>query len=219
VIQAISFDAAGTLIEPAEPVAETYVRILSPHLGPLNSAQLAASFPQAFKNAGLPDYTNHQNGDTAEREWWRKVVETTLGQPIPTAVFHELFEHFAKSEAWRVFPEVPAVLNRVSELGLKCIVISNFDLRLHRILDSHALAFKEIITSASARSRKPSRSIFLQALGILQVDAKELLHVGDSEEADLIGAKAAGIDAYLLERPSTDLWGFMDWVGKYLEIG
>ena len=65
----------------------------------------------------------------------------------------------------------------------------------------------------------PHAAFFFQALNILQVDAKELLHVGDSEEADLIGAKAAGIDAYLLERPSTDLWGFMDWVGKYLEIG
>ncbi len=218
-IQAISFDAAGTLIEPAEPVAGTYARLLSPHLGPLDPAQLAASFPQAFKNAGQPIYEDDQDGDHAERQWWRIVVESTVAQPVPDEAFHELFHHYAKPESWRVFPEVTSVLSRVSELGLRCVVTSNFDLRLHRIIDGHGLRFEEIITSASARSRKPSLAIFTQALKILELEAGELLHVGDSKQADLIGAKAAGIDAYLLDRPSTDLWDFMDWVGKYLEIG
>lgn len=217
-IQAISFDAAGTLIEPAEPVAVTYARLLSPHLGPLDHAKLAASFPQAFQDAGQPKYEEYQDGDHAERQWWRIVVETTVAQSVPDEAFHELFEHYAKPESWRVFPEVPSVLSQVSELGLRCVVTSNFDLRLHRILDGHDLTFEEIITSASARSRKPSCAIFSQALRILEVEAGELLHVGDSKQADLIGAKAAGIDAYLLVRPSTDLWDFMDWVGKYLKI-
>lgn len=219
VIQALSFDAAGTLIEPAEPVAETYARLLSPHLGPLDPDRLTASFPQAFKDAGQPKFEDHLEGDLAERQWWRVVVEATVAQTVSDEAFHELFDHYAKPESWRVFPEVTSVLYRINKFGLRCVVISNFDLRLHRILDGHGLTFEGIITSASAQSRKPSCAIFSQALKILEVEAGELLHVGDSKQADLIGAKAAGIDAYLLDRPATDLWDFMDWVGKHLKIG
>lgn len=218
-IQAISFDAAGTLIEPAHPVAETYAQLLSAHLGPLDSTRLASSFPQALIRAGEPAYADHQDGESAERQWWRVVVETAVGQRVPDEAFHELFEHYANPEAWKVFPEVTSALNRVTELGLRSVVISNFDLRLHRILDSFDLDFEIIMTSATARSRKPSPSIFSKTLQSLKIEAHQMLHVGDSKMADLAGAKAVGIEAFLLDRPATDLGDFMDWVTKYSKIG
>ena len=217
-IQALLFDAAGTLIEPAEPVAQTYARLLSPHLGPLDPGAIGAAFGDAFIKAGEPNYADFSDGDTAERRWWREVVECTVEQPVPDEAFNTLFNYYASGTAWRIFPEVKAVLAHASDLGLRCAVVSNFDLRLHPILKELDLPFEQIITSADARARKPSPAIFSEALRRLELDASAVFHVGDSEQADLIGAKAAGIHAYHLQRPSSDLWAFIEWLENHPEF-
>ena len=125
VIRALFFDAAGTLIEPAEPVAETYARLLSPHLGTLDPADLKAGFPRAFAGAGVPDYDAHPDGDMAERQWWHQVVEATVGQAVEPEAFEALFDHYASGEAWRVFDEVIPVLRQCRDLGFRKIVVSN----------------------------------------------------------------------------------------------
>jgi putative hydrolase of the HAD superfamily len=216
VIESLFFDAAGTLIEPAEPVAMTYARLLSPHLGPLDPVRIGASFGLAFQNAGIPNYPDFPDGDTAERAWWREVVELSIGSEVSDEAFHELFDHYARAEAWRVFPEVRQILAESAALGLKCVVVSNFDLRLHRILEALELSsfFEQIITSADAAARKPSPLIFKAALEALNLSSDKVLHVGDSESADMKGAKAAGIEAFLLKRPKSDLTHFMEMVAR-----
>lgn len=218
-IQGILFDAAGTLIEPAEPVAETYARLLSPYLGPLDPAALSPEFKRAFMAAGDPDYGAASSGDLAERQWWRKVVEGTVGQEIPDEAFHALFDHYANGEAWRVYPEVEEVLDRCSQLGLRRGIVSNFDRRLHAILADIGLCekFDTIISSADASARKPSSAIFSMALSDLDLRACQALHVGDSLQADFHGARAAGIEAFHLKRPAEDLSCFMNWLGSRLK--
>ncbi|MEP4076806.1 HAD-IA family hydrolase [Haloferula sp.] len=217
-IQALLFDAAGTLFEPAEAVAETYSRLLSPHVGPLDPAELRGSFGDAFKKAGDPEYPDFQDGDTAERHWWRGVVESTVGQTISDEAFDELFEYYAHASAWRIFPEVRSTLAQASEIGLRCSVVSNFDLRLHRILADLDLTFEQVVTSADACARKPSPAIFQQALEALDLTRHQVLHVGDTRQADLIGAQAAGIDAFLVERPTSDLGDFLRWARNHPEF-
>ena len=54
-IQAVSLDAAGTLIEVAEPVSEVYARIATKHGGALDTNALAAGFrrhPYWTRSAG-----------------------------------------------------------------------------------------------------------------------------------------------------------------------
>ena len=49
------------------------------------------------------------------------------------------------------------------------------------------------------RSAKPDTAIFKYALNAVGVSAEEAVHVGDSFEADIIGAHTAGIRAILLD--------------------
>ncbi|MFC7337277.1 HAD-IA family hydrolase [Haloferula chungangensis] len=222
-IQALFLDAAGTLIEPAEPVAETYAQLLSPHLGTLTPAELAHSFRSAIRSAGIPQYEGHPDGhpdgDQAERQWWRDIVELTVGKPVADPVFHHLFEHYAQPQAWRIFPEVAECLSEIRQLGLRAAVVSNFDLRLHPLLKSFGLEFEQVVSSADARARKPSPVIFEHALQLMRLRPEEVLHVGDSKGADLIGAQEAGIRAFLIERPRTDLRDFLEWVRQSLPKG
>jgi putative hydrolase of the HAD superfamily len=47
---------------------------------------------------------------------------------------------------------------------------------------------------------KPDRRLFEAALELAGVSAAEALHVGDSYEEDVVGARAAGIEPVLLRR-------------------
>jgi putative hydrolase of the HAD superfamily len=218
VIRALLFDAAGTLIEPAEPVAEVYVRHAAACGLPLDVVRVREAFGHAFGASGDPAWELHPEGDAAEREWWKGVVGLTLGRAAGcrlcddrvAACFEALFEHYACFTAWRVFPEVAAVLDEARREGLRVAVVSNFDRRLHRILEGAGLSFDFVLTSADARVRKPDPAIFRHALDRLGLPSAEVLHAGDSAMADVAGARAAGIEPYLLDRPRRSLRGFLD---------
>jgi putative hydrolase of the HAD superfamily len=217
VLQALFLDAAGTLIEPAEPVAEVYARTAAAFGQSVEPAEVKRWFGAVFAGIGDPEYDAHPDGDAAERAWWRQVVgtvfEKTLGESLPkeflSPCFEALFAHYADPVAWRVFPEVPGVLADARSAGLRLAVVSNFDLRLHGILAGHGLHFDEVITSADACARKPDPANFHMAFERLGVQSHEVLHAGDSPVADVKGAAAVGIDAFLVERPASDLRAFL----------
>jgi putative hydrolase of the HAD superfamily len=217
VLHALFLDAAGTLIEPAEPVADVYARTAAAFGQAVEPAVVKRWFGVAFGGIGDPEYDAYPDGDTAEREWWRQVVGTVFEKSLGTSpsddflspCFEALFAHYADPAAWRVFPEVPGVLADARAAGLRLAVVSNFDLRLHRILAGLGLHFDEVITSADACARKPNPAIFRTALERLGFQPREVLHAGDSPVADIEGAAAAGIDACLVSRPATDLRAFL----------
>ncbi len=216
-IRALLFDAAGTLIEPVEPVAVVYRRHAAEAGLELDAEAIKETFAEIFSSIGDPEWDAHSNGDAAEREWWEQVVGATLcraargslPEDLVGRCFVTLFAHYAAPAAWRVFPEVPEVLAAASEAGLRLAVVSNFDRRLHGILSGHGLKFERVMTSADARARKPDPSIFRQTLEHLGLSRDEVFHVGDSRRADLEGARSAGIDAFLLGRPVHDLGTFL----------
>ncbi|MBI3089979.1 MAG: HAD family hydrolase [Candidatus Tectomicrobia bacterium] len=77
-------------------------------------------------------------------------------------------------------------------------LLSNFDHTpaVDWLLANHGLEgmFEAIIVSVELRIRKPKREIFEAMLEKLGVSARETLFVGDTFRADVVGAKAAGMD-------------------------
>ena len=136
------------------------------------------------------------------------------------AYFDRLFAHYADAGAWQVYPEVPDVLAVLRARGVALAVVSNFDSRLSPLLEALGIAsfFDAVVCSGEVGVAKPDRAIFAHALAALGVEAPEALHVGDSRKADYDGARAAGIDALLVDRravaapPGTilDLRGILD---------
>ncbi|RYD39993.1 MAG: HAD family hydrolase, partial [Verrucomicrobiaceae bacterium] len=185
------------------PVAEVYARTAAAFGRPVEPAVVKRWFGVAFGGIGDPAYGAHEDGDVAEREWWREVVTTVFERSLGTSAldgflspcFEALFAHYADPAAWRVFPEVPGVVADARAAGLRLAVVSNFDLRLHGILAGHGLEFDEVITSADACARKPDPAIFRMALDRLGLDSHEVFHAGDSPVADIDGASGIGIDA------------------------
>jgi putative hydrolase of the HAD superfamily len=86
------------------------------------------------------------------------------------------------------------------------VVVSNWDVSLHGVL--HALELEPlldgILTSAEAGVRKPAPAIFAQALAIVDAVPADAIHVGDSLDEDVAGARAAGIEPVLVRRHGGD---------------
>lgn len=214
VISALFFDAAGTLIDTAEPVAETYHRILGAHGHPIPVETLTARFPRAFAEAGDPDFAGLPNGNQAERAWWRGIVERCADTPVSDPAFDALFTHYAHPDAWKALPDVEDTLAGAAAMGLRLAVVSNFDARLHLVLEGLGLAghFELILTSGDARARKPDPAIFEIAMERMGLQPHQIRHTGDSHRCDAEGARNAGIAPFLLDRPQRDLIEFLQEV-------
>ncbi len=100
------------------------------------------------------------------------------------------------------FADARPALLKARGRGRRVVVVSNWDVSLHERLEQLELAplLDGIVTSAGAGARKPSAAIFQRALALAGVQPGDAIHVGDSVEDDVAGARAAGIEAILLRR-------------------
>jgi putative hydrolase of the HAD superfamily len=201
---AVLFDAAGTLIAPAEPVGETYARIAREHGVTLSPARIDDAFRRVF--AGAP--ANVHPGETRERAaeleraWWRARVRETFLAADGTARFRDfdayfgaLWDHFARGAAWRARPGAAQALAWLLASGRRLAIVSNFDQRLHAILRDLALAelFEQIVLPVDCGAAKPSRAIFEACLARLGLPANACVYVGDHARLDALASQAAGL--------------------------
>ena len=100
------------------------------------------------------------------------------------------------------YPDAIPALTALRERGLRLVIASNWDCSLPDWLDPPGLLdlVDGVVTSADARTVKPDPKVFLQALEVAGVAPEEAVHVGDSVENDVEGARAAGIRALLVAR-------------------
>ena len=103
---------------------------------------------------------------------------------------------------FRPYPEVPGVLRALREAGTRLVVVSNWDVSLHDALADTGLGalVDGAVSSAEAGAAKPEPAIFERALALAGVPARDAVHVGDSVEHDVAGARAAGIEPLLVLR-------------------
>lgn len=98
---------------------------------------------------------------------------------------------------WRVEPGAAATLRLLLRRGYRLGAISNGsdDKNAMELLDKARMrsAFEFVITSEAHGWRKPAPSIFQAALVHFQVEGPMAVMVGDSYEADVLGAHAQGI--------------------------
>jgi putative hydrolase of the HAD superfamily len=121
---------------------------------------------------------------------------------LPPGFFAALYARFARAEVWRVYDDVRPCLDVLASRSVKLAIVSNWDERLHPLLDELKLTsyFDAIIISCDIGFTKPSPVIFEQALRKLGVPPAAVLHVGDSQTEDVDGAAAAGMKSLLLRR-------------------
>ena len=203
---AVLFDAAGTLIELREPVGETYARVAREHGSTLPPKQLEVAFRAAFNAAPAMVFPGASIEETSqlEKAWWRRVVSNTFQAADQAAkfpdfdeFFENLFDVMGRPQTWREVPGARSLLLRLRSLRWATAIVSNFDRRLPDILQGLGLAelFDVVVLCSDVGAAKPEAAIFHRALERLEVPASRAVVVGDDEELDIEGARAAGLRA------------------------
>jgi putative hydrolase of the HAD superfamily len=206
--RAVLFDAGGTLIEADPPVGEVYANAARRHGIEVSPADAAESFSLVWRRLrdGASDNLVYGTTDRQARQWWRRVVVESFrpfGEPDdPGALFEDLYLHFARPDAWRVYPEVNPALDELRACGLGLGIVSNWDTRLRKVLEDLGLARKvdAVMISSEIGCEKPDPRIFAAALKALGARPDEAVHVGDMPAEDVVGALEAGLGAILVDR-------------------
>lgn len=209
-ITTIFFDAAGTLFHVNGSVGAIYARLAHEHGNDVTVQDLEAGFRRCFASAPAMAFPNAaaEHIPQLEKQWWHDLVHRVFAPlgPFPrfTAYFDALYDFFAQSDAWRLYPETTETLTTLQRRGFHLGVISNFDSRLFGLLDGLGIApfFDPIVISTQAGAAKPEVEIFQQALAVHHLTPNQALHIGDSYDMDIVGAKAAGLTPVHIDRAS-----------------
>ena len=224
--KAVFFDVGGTLLRVEPSVGEVYATHARSFGFVGSSDELDHLFRKEWsKSGGIASLSNKSN-KKAEREFWRKLVfqvfEPSGGLSDFERYFEIVYEAFAREDHWRVFDDVVSsgIFKKLRKSGITLGIISNWDSRLHTILKSTHLAdyFDFILASAEVGSAKPDKKIFIEALRKSGVSSHEACHIGDDLNADVLGAKKAGIDAILIDRKGKHEKGSITIVSSFLEL-
>ena len=97
-----------------------------------------------------------------------------------------------------LFPESMSVL---SQCRIPICLVTNIDnVEIYSAVRYDSLHFDFIVTSEDCQSYKPRPETFEKALLLLNLTAKDVLHVGDSLQSDVMGAHNMGIPALWINR-------------------
>ena len=210
-IRVLFFDAGGTLLHPAEPVGKTYARIAASHGWTGDEEKFEKGFRMAWKK-------RREEGAGADRtlgkEGWKRIVyESAQIAQMPvdfsfSEYFEEVYEAFARPQAWRDFPETGGVIEAVRRKGVQVGLLSNWDPRLRTVLSGFSWAkdLDPILISEEWGVEKPGTGFFRKAEEVVGVRSHECALIGDDPKSDHAGAEGAGWLCSLVDRPKKGLW-------------
>jgi FMN phosphatase YigB (HAD superfamily) len=182
---------------------EGYVEDLAPYNttdGPLTVEEARGPLRESLQKHIDENINYPTEEELAEfqRENAREIART-LGLDAPTEVLTEALE---KRLVFEPYPESEEVLGKLVEMGLLLYAVSNWDVKLERVLDDLGWLryFNAVVPSAMVGTEKPDKAIFEEALRVADVPRHRVVHVGNDPVSDVRGAASYGIDAVLIDR-------------------
>jgi putative hydrolase of the HAD superfamily len=216
----ILLDALGTLVA-LEPPAPRLRTELARRLGlevSEHEAAYAIAAEIAYYRAHLDDGRD-EPGLQALRRRCAGVLRDAL--PPADLELDSLVDALLASLRFTAFPDARPALAAARARGQRLVVVSNWDVSLHGVLRALELEplLDGILTSAEARARKPAPGIFEQALALAGAGPEDAIHVGDSLDEDVAGARNAGIEPVLIRRQPDDTVAGLRTISSLAELG
>jgi len=200
-IETVFLDAGGVLVNPNwDRVAAAMAR----HGVEVEATALAAGEPHAKRRLDTGRAVRATSDRTRGWLYFDLVLEqagVALSERTEAALA-ELAEYHARYNLWESVPaEVPAALERLRAAGHRLVVVSNANgtLRAHFARLGLADRFDVLIDSHDEGVEKPDPRIFQRALERVGARAETTLHAGDFYHVDVVGARAAGLQAWLVD--------------------
>jgi putative hydrolase of the HAD superfamily len=196
-VDAVLLDALGTLVAlepPAPRLRSELARRFGLAVG-LDEASRALAAEISYYRAHLNEGRDRES--VAELQGrCASVLADALG------VQYSLTDALLASLSFVAFDDAFVALRALRENSVRLVVVSNWDSSLYEVLERVGLAplLDGVVTSAEVGFRKPAREVFERALEVAGVPAARAMHVGDTFDEDVLGARAAGIEPVLIRR-------------------
>lgn len=190
--RAVFLDALGTLVELEPP----WISLRDMVPAEIGDEQLVEALRAEMAYYKEHAHEGRDEASLAElRERCAALVSRKLGMDVGV-------DELVAAIRFSAYPDALPALNGLRERGLRLVTVSNWDCSLPRVLEGCGLGgmLDATVTSAETGSRKPDPEIFRRALEIVGCGPEEALHVGDTAEEDVVGARAAGIRPLLIDR-------------------
>ena len=190
--RAVFLDALGTLVELEPPWLSLRDRV---------PAEVSDERLEEALRAEMAYYRDHAHEGRDEasladlRERCAGIVSERLGIEVTA-------DELVEAIRFDAYPDALPALRELRERGLSLVAVSNWDCSLPAVLERCGLGglLDGAVSSAVAGARKPDPAIFEPALELAGCGPEEALHVGDTPEEDVEGARAAGIRPLLIDR-------------------
>ena len=226
-VKAVFFDFYQTLGVWGESLRPRLQKITDRYGCEIDWERYATARENLYSDASGSDPTNHDLLETMQQmiSGYRDFL-TELGvRDYLDQMTWELLqsEHslFAASAATLYDDTVPT-LEHLRDAGFKLAIVSNWDTPLDPLTERLGIAhyFDIIVASHDTRvlSAKPDPHIFNYTLAAVGVSAEEAVHVGDTYEADIIGARNAGIRPILIDRDNTQAGRWKETIRDLSEL-
>ncbi|HET7230531.1 MAG TPA: HAD-IA family hydrolase [Longimicrobium sp.] len=200
-MKAVIFDVGNTLLWLDAPFI---LQLLREHGVETTDAEFLAA--QYSAKLLMDELIRSGNGgdDTSRGRIFFGEVFRQLGLPAEAfpALAQRLYARHAERNLWCSLQEGTAeTLDELKRRGYRLGVISNADGTVEALLEDIGLRphFEFVIDSTAVGVEKPDPRIFRMALERMGVEPHEAVYVGDLYEIDVVGARAVGMRAYLVD--------------------
>jgi len=199
-IEAVAFDAYGTLFDFQEPdFIVTCAEICALQGLDADAADLWRRFLHAARRFHSESHHRpvYRRYDEAWEVQFQRGFEQLKLDGDPQAAAAYLRDKLASASA---FPEVYPVLDALRPRYRLSLLSNADDDFLTAALERNNLRFDTVVTSEQAGAIKPNPAIFHHLTDRLGLDPEQVLYVGDSPIPDVLGPRQAGLKVAWVNR-------------------
>jgi HAD superfamily hydrolase (TIGR01549 family) len=200
----IFLDAGGVLVCPNwDRAAETLGR----HGVLVSATTLSAAEPAVKRQLDVAHTVRATNDEQRGFLYFDLILKRAGIRPTAQsdAALAELKAFHDRENTWDAMPaDVIPSLRRLKDAGLRVVVVSNTSSTLRRAFSRLGIEplVDLVIASDEEGVEKPDPRLFHIALARAGADPQTTIHCGDLYEIDIVGARAAGLPAVLLDSAS-----------------
>jgi HAD superfamily hydrolase (TIGR01549 family) len=199
-VEAVLFDVDFTLVKPGPLLGPDGYRAAGERHGlTLDPARYAEA-----RVAAVEDLRHHPELEHDEEIWVRFTEDIVRGMggegPRIREVAEAITEGWLHSENFELYEDTLPVLDHLRRRGVAIGLVSNTSRDLDAFVTHFQLDVDAWISSRVHGKVKPSPTIFRAALELLGVEPRAAAMVGDSPFDDIDGARALGMQAFLIDR-------------------
>lgn len=203
----VVFDADDTIYTFSESIPSIFKRHIDTHNVDSCEKHIENKIMQIIYGKDVPGSGKHNDYAMDKQvayDFWRDLyleVASEYTNESATESYDGLYDYYAKAESRTLSPHFLTFINRLRECGKTLGVMSNFDSRVHNVVEELGVTSQVdfIYSSCDIGYRKPGVKFFSTIAEKYNFNPKDIVYIGNNQEEDFYAAREAGWNSILYD--------------------